>query len=181
MNMEITLKEFKKQHKKVSDKRNHKIINSLGIRQAFLFVQRNKWFDIGQVLKESQFQQIVRQVNTLLAYEIMEGNEVVFPQKMGSIELRTLQARPTIEDGKLRISYPVNWDETLKLWYEDSEAYNNKILVYFDNPKGFKLVYNRAKANYNNKSFYQFSVNRDIKCIINRRIKQGKISDAFLV
>jgi len=52
----MTLEEFKNKTKRVKDPRHHVISNSLGIRQAFSFLQRNKWFDIGRPLKEAQFQ-----------------------------------------------------------------------------------------------------------------------------
>lgn len=177
--MGLTIDEFKNRHKRIKDKRVHKIIHSLGVRQAFLYIQRNKWFNIGKVLKEAQFQQIIRQVNELLAYELMNGNEIVFPQRMGSIELRTFQCTPLIKDGKVGVNYPVNWDATLELWYTDKESYDKKTLVRYNNKKGYKLLYNKADANYENKSFIQFNVNRDIKCIINKHIKNGSITDTF--
>lgn len=178
--MEISIKDFKEQHKRVHDKRNHKIIHSLGIRQAFLFLQRNKWLDIGTSLKESQFQQIIRRVNNLLAFELSKGNEIVFPQRMGSVELRTFKSTPIIKNGKACVNFPVDWDATLELWYTDKESYDNKTLVRFNNRKCYKILYNKSAANYNNKSFIQFNVNRDIKCIISKHIKNGNITDTFL-
>ena len=42
----------------------------------------------------------------------------------------------------------------------------------------FKVVYNKSKANYNNKSFYEFVINRDLKKRLKQKIKEGLI-DAF--
>lgn len=42
----------------------------------------------------------------------------------------------------------------------------------------FKVYYNRGKANYTNKSFFQFDVNRELKKKLNHRIKEGRL-DAF--
>ena len=44
----------------------------------------------------------------------------------------------------------------------------------------FKVYYNRIKANYNNKSFYEFIVNRDLKRRLKQRIKSGNF-DAFKI
>lgn len=175
----MTLEEFKKDTKKVSEKRNHSIKNSLGIRQAFLFIQSNKWFDIGRPLKEQQFQQIVRKVNNLLARELMNGNEVKFPKEMGSLEVRKYITGVRMKDGKLQVFYPIDWDKTLQLWYEDKEAYREKTLVRCLEPEMFSVFYNRAGSDYNNKSFYQFTANRDILRVLKKNIKKGNI-DAFL-
>lgn len=176
--MEESFTEFRNKVKKVTDKRKHKITGSLGIRAAFLFVQRNKWFNIGRVLKEQQFQQIIRGVNNLLAQELMKGNSITFPLRMGSLELRKYQGSVHNINGKLNINYPINWDATLKLWYEDKESYKNKQLVRYTQKEYIKIIYNKITANYENKAFFQFIANREIKRIITKRIKQGKI-DAF--
>lgn len=42
----------------------------------------------------------------------------------------------------------------------------------------FKVYYNRGKANYTNKSFFQFDVNRELKKKLKHRIKEGRL-DAF--
>ena len=42
----------------------------------------------------------------------------------------------------------------------------------------FKVFYNRRRANYENKSFMQFEVNRDLKRRLKQKIKNRAI-DAF--
>ena len=44
----------------------------------------------------------------------------------------------------------------------------------------FKVVYNKSKAEYTNKSFYQFDLNRDIKRRLKQQIREGKL-DAFIL
>jgi hypothetical protein len=44
----------------------------------------------------------------------------------------------------------------------------------------FKVFYNKANANYENKSFMQFEVNRDLKRRLKDRIK-SKAIDAFML
>ena len=44
----------------------------------------------------------------------------------------------------------------------------------------FKVHYNKSKADYTNKSFYQFNANRELKKALKRNIKDGKV-DAFLL
>ena len=49
------------------DSRNHKITNSLGVYDAYKYIRKNKWLDIGRPLKEKEFYRIIREVNKLLA------------------------------------------------------------------------------------------------------------------
>ena len=92
--------------------------------------------------------------------------------------VRKRPSRISIVNGKVTTNLPVNWNATLKLWYEDPESYNNKTLVRLEYEEIFRVYYNKSNANYNNKSFYEFRPIRDIKKGITRNIKQG-ILDAF--
>ena len=42
---------------------------------------------------------------------------------MGRLELRKVNINPKIINGKLIVSKPIDWDRTLKLWYEDNESF----------------------------------------------------------
>lgn len=172
----LTLAEFKKRTRKVESPRKHRIKNSLGIRDAFLYLQRNKWFNIGRALPEHLFQQIIREVNNQLAFELMEGRTIVFPEKMGFMEVRKAPRYVNIEDGKVKTNYRVDWDKTLELWYTDSEARKNRTLVRdTDSKERFVLRYNRSTANFNNKCYTQFIPQRGIRRILGQNVKQGKI------
>ena len=99
---------------------------------------------------------------------------------MGTIEVRKYDARVSIEDGKVKTNLPIDWDRTLKLWSEDEEAYKERTLIKVEEKEIFKVYYNRIKANYNNKSLYEFVVNRDLKRRLKKRIKSGNF-DAFKI
>ena len=73
---------------------------------------------------------------------------------------------------------PIDWDRTLKLWYEDEEAYKNKTLIKIEEKEIYKIFYNRNLADYTNKSFYQFNFNRELKKKLKYNIKEGEV-DAF--
>ena len=99
---------------------------------------------------------------------------------MGSLEIRKRPTRVAIVDGKLVTSLPIDWDKTLKLWYEDKEAFDNKILVRIETEEVFKVYYNKQNANYNNKSFYEFKPNREIKRKLSKHAREGNL-DAYLL
>lgn len=170
--------EFRKKVLKVDGPRLHRIRNSLGTYDAYKWIRKNKWLDIGRPVTEHEFYTIVRQVNNLLAENILSGEDIVLPHRLGTIELRKYDTKISICGGKLITNLPIDWDRTLKLWSEDEEAYKERTLVKMEEKEIFKIFYNKRTANYENKSFMQFEVNRDLKRRLKQKIKSRAI-DAF--
>ena len=164
--------------KKVSESRTHKIKNSYGVYDGYKYYRKNKPKESKYVLSESQYFAIIRAVNKYFADSIILGNDVVLPCRFGRIELRKYTPKITLENGKIRTSLPIDWDRTLKLWYEDEESFKNKTLIKVEEKEVFKIHYNRVMAEYTNKSFYQFNFNRDLKKKLKVNIKNGS-TDAF--
>ena len=172
-------KDFKSVIQGLQNTRTHKITNSLGVYDAYKYIRKNKWFDIGRPLTEHEFYRIIRRVNNYLAEELVNGNDITFPNRMGKLELRKRNSLPIIDkNGSLKVTYAIDWDSTLKLWYDDEEAFNSKTLVKFPERNIFRVKYNKDSANYENKSFMEFQINRDIKTRLKQKIKNNEI-DAF--
>lgn len=171
-------KEFNIKIQKADQKRYAKVRGSWGVYDSFKYIRKNGWYDIGRPLKEHEFYSIIRKVNRLLADEIANGREITFPWHMGSLELRKDIRGVSIVDGKLKNTYGIDWGSTLRLWYEDEEARNNKTLVRHENDI-FHIKYNKFKATFENKCFYEFETNRFIKLALKDNIKQGKITDTL--
>lgn len=164
---------------KVKESRKHKVTNSLGVYDAYKHIRKNKWKDVGQSLTEHEFYSIIRGVNDLLADNLSNGIEVVLPHRMGKLELRKINVSIKInEKGEIKTNLPIDWDRTLRLWCEDKESMEKKVLVRQEEKELFRVFYNRLKCNYNNCSFYEFNVNRSIKKRLKKNIKDGTI-DAF--
>lgn len=176
----MTYEEFKKEIQGLEDKRVHRVTGSVGVYQAYKYIRKNKWFDIGRPLTEHEFYKIIRSINIKLAGLLSLGHDIKFPNKMGTLEVRKINTYVNIKDNKLHTNLPIDWDRTLKLWYEDEEAFKNKTLIKVEEKEIFKIFYNKYKANYNNKSYYQFHANRELKRVLKSNIKEGKI-DAFLL
>lgn len=175
-----THKEFRRKILKLEKPRLHKVRNSLGIYDAYKYIRKNKWFNMGQSLTEHEFYSIIRGINNLLSESLIQGHDILLPCGMGNIEVRKYDARFTFENGKVRTNLPIDWDRTLKLWSEDEEAYKERTLIKMEEKEIFKVYYNRIKADYNNKSLYEFAVNRDLKRRLKQRIKSGNF-DAFKI
>lgn len=175
--MEYT--EFIDNIKNVKGHRIHKISNSYGVYDAFKFYRKNKPQQKKFVLTESQYFAIIRNINELYSDKILEGSDIEFPEKMGKIELRRYILEPRLDaQGKLVYKAPIDWDATLKLWYESEEDKNNKTLVKIEAKESFRVLYNKHFATYNNKAFYTFHLNRVIKKKISQAAKD-KLLDAF--
>lgn len=157
----------------------HKVTGSWGIYDCYKLLRKNKWQGVGRPLKEGEFYTIIRSVNNLLARKIGEGKSVVLPYQMGKLEIRKFNPSASFVDGKLKLTYPVNWDETLRLWFVDEEARTKKILVRFEGSTVFAVKYNKVGALYPNRSYYEFAVNSKIKQLLKENIKKGKIESAY--
>lgn len=172
------LVDFLSSVRKLNEPRVHKINHSLGVYDAYKWIRKNGWLNIGRPLTEHEFYSIIRRINNYLADSFLRGQDIKFPHKMGQLELRKYNARFSIKDGKVRTNLPIDWDRTLKLWYEDEEAYKERTLVKVEEKEIYKVYYNKQLAHYQNMVFYEFKVNRELKKSIKQRIKEGKL-DAF--
>lgn len=178
-----SLREFKKTVKKVSKKRgNAKIRGSLGVYDAYKWMRKQKWLNIGRPVKEKEFYAIIRRYHELLGDAILSGRTVTLPQKMGVVELKEKPPVVKMVDGKLQTNLPIDWNSTLNLWYEDEECRIKKTLVHRDSSEStFKIVYSYFEANYPNKSFFKLYVGR--RLVERKRHKElkGDITAAFLM
>lgn len=172
--------EFRRKVLKVDHSRNHKVKNSIGVYDIYKHIRKNKWYNIGQPITEHQFYTIIRQVNNVLADNLLKGNDIVFPNKMGRLEVRKFEPIIRFDDNKLTVRLPIDWDRTLKLWSEDEEAYKERTLVKMEEKEIFKVCYNKTRADFPNKGFYQLQINRDLKIALKKKIKLGNF-DAFLL
>lgn len=174
----MSLNEFRKEILKVDQPRKTTINNSYGIYDAYKYYRKNKPKDPKYILSESQYFAIVRQTNLLLTQELLEQKDIVFPYSMGRLEVRKSTPKVYIEDGKVKSTYPIDWDGTLKLWYEDQESRENKTILKKKEREVFRIMYNKSKAFYTNKNYFEFKVNRALKLALRDVIRQGNF-DAF--
>lgn len=179
MSKQSDYKEFINDLKGVKDNRHHKITKSYGVYDYYKRYRKNKPKDAEFRLTESQYFSIIRKINQHLATAILSEGSVKLPCSMGKIELRRYKIEPKIDqDGKLVYKAPIDWDATLKLWYEDKEEYDKKTLIKIISKDNFRIIYNKNNAQYANKSFFSFNINRELKKNIYEAAKDG-IIDGF--
>ena len=169
-----TLEEFKTAELKRGRKRDFRVTNSFGVYDCYKHIRKNHWYNIGRPVTEKEFYAIIRGINLMLADNLANGISVKFPEGMGMLELRKWERGVSIVDGKLKIGYPIDWQKTWQLWYEDPEAYRSKTLLRNEDKHTYSVRYLKHNANYENKTFYQFVLNRSIKKQLKDNIKNGK-------
>jgi hypothetical protein len=168
--------EFLKEIKKVKSKRVHKISGSLGIKDAYNHYRRNRPKEKKFVVKESDYFAIIRRLNEVIADQLSKGYEIKLPYRTGSLLVEKFKISPKInEEGKLVFKAPIDWDATLKLWFESPIDKENKTLVKTEKREIFKVVYCKKNANYINSSFVMFSPTRSLKNKIKEELKEGYI------
>lgn len=164
--------------KKVKGPRHHKVSNSYGVYDGYKFYRKNKPKESKYVITESQYFSIIRIVNKHLIDSLLCGEDIILPFRLGKIELRKYKSKISWDGEKIKSNLPIDWDKTLKLWYEDEESFKNKTLIKIEEKEIYKIYYNRNVAEFTNKSFYQFNFNRELKKRLKHSIKEGNV-DAF--
>ena len=170
---------FRREVLKVDKPRVHKVKNSLGVYDAYKWLRKNKWLDVGPI-SEHDYYAIIRAVNKALVLHFLIAGSIKLPERMGEITLRKYPAKITLENGKVQTNLPIDWDATLSLWSEDKDSYEKRTLIRAEEKEIFKVLYDKSKALYNNKSFYTFELNRDIKLSLKKQLKNGLL-DAFIL
>lgn len=79
LQMKEGIDDFRRRVLKLDQPRKTRINNSIGVYQAYKYIRKNKWFNIGRPLTEHEFYVIIRQVNKYLAEELLQGNDIILP------------------------------------------------------------------------------------------------------
>lgn len=174
------MSDFRSKVLKIKESRTHSIRNSIGVYDAYRYLQRNKWFDIGRPLTSQEFYRIIRSVNNLMATLLIKGKSINLPYRMGRLELRKRSTTIRYKGNKLINTLPIDWDRTLKLWSEDEEAYKERSLVKTETKEVFRFHYDKSRATFENKSFYRLKVNRRLKLLLKQEIINGNV-DAYML
>lgn len=159
----ISLSEFKKQVKKVYTKRQYKIRNCFDIQRCFTYYRRHRPQESKFVITESQFYKILNAVHEEFIQQLLTGVDVILPMHMGCI--RIVKSYPSVKykDGELRNTYPIDWNKTIELWYEDEEAFRNKTLVRKIVNVKYCIIYSKKEAEYKNMYYFMIRFTRSLQ------------------
>lgn len=122
-----------------------------------------KTYSESRIVSEDTYSKIIRRINELLIEELFKGQIITLPYNMGNIILTSKMSKIFMSNGKLVRTAPINWSETLKLWYNNSKAYNNKTKVRDLPTTIYRFRYTKSKIGFRNQQYYKFIPCRTLK------------------
>lgn len=171
----MTFVEFTNTLLKRHEKKDYLINGCHGVKEAFRWIRKNKWFNIGKI-DECLFYEVLRRINNELVEMIISGDEVELPHKMGKLYVEKRNVFVGMKNGKPETSRRINWNDTIRNWFDDKECMDNKVILRYDGNENYVLRYDKRKAMYKNKAFYRFRTNRSLSKKIHKAIVEGKIN-----
>lgn len=176
----MTFEEFTVETKKAKGSKEKRIRDSYGVKCAFKEMRRNKWKNCKRAVTEKEFYAIIEAVHAVYAEALLDGEDIFFPYRMGRLSIAKHPANTYVNArGELIVKKPINWKETLKLWYEDEESRNKKTLIRHDVSEVYHIRYNHWRGNAKNKQFFKFTPCRSLRIRLKEKIKNNEITDAF--
>lgn len=169
----LSLEEFDGNLRKKNAKRNHKIKNSWGEYDFYKWLRKRKWKDVGKHINEKDFYKLIDRLFDEIGTRIAEGESLKLPYRLGTFELAKKEGQARYYDGKMIANYQVDWQKTIKLWYEDKEAMQKRQLVKFIEKNIYKIVFLRRTN-----TFIALFPSRNLKQKIKKSIQENRI-DAF--
>lgn len=176
--MEQTSQNFTKflnETKNIYGPHDFKIKDSYGVIDYYKFYKGNKKKST-YTLNLPAFRQVTQALNKAIGDELAMGEDWVLPERMGTLEVRKRTPKPRFnKDGELVFNAPIDWQETLKLWYEDPECRKDRTVVYTDKREFCKVFFNRKKATFKNQNYYEFFLNRALYKKVIQRLHNKEI------
>lgn len=159
--------------------REFKFKNSYRLRDAFKWYRNHKPKSKKFILSEEQYGYIITSINKKLVENFCKGIPIIFPYKMGELYLYKQEIDLRFDkEGKLINPAPVDWITTLKVWYENPEAKDKKLLIKHESKEVFSIKYTKRTARYSNQSYVGFRPQRSFKMLLHQALLKGKI-DGF--
>jgi hypothetical protein len=149
-----------------------KIKSHYGINDYFKFFKKDSEISIDK----STYSNIISDFNEELRDLIIEDNfEYILPYLGASLSIKKDKRVPKIVNGKLYNPTPVDWVATNKLWSEDDESREKKLLVRYNNNHTskyvFRIYFKKHIHPFINKKFYNFESGRKFQRLLSARIK----------
>lgn len=149
-----------------------KIQSDYGMNDYYLFYKNTYDSEITKAV----FNKVVTQFNEKLIDLILnESFEYTLPHLGLSLTIRKDKRSPKLVNGKVVNNAPVDWVLTKKLWANNEEAKQNKVLVrYLNNHTNgyvFRIYCKKFGAQLKNRSIYKFKPSRKFQRSLSARIK----------
>ena len=154
-----------------------KLKTEIGKSQLYKFYKYNHSKPLGQ----SDFRKVVSLFNAKLADRIARGLVVNMPYGLGCLGVVKHPVKikeVTLKDGRKRLTAPINWQETNKLWKEYPELRREK-WVYHENDVYYRSKWGRKECTVPNIVYYQFKRSEQLSRKICKAIKSGELTECY--
>jgi|TARA_R110000851_G_scaffold314588_1_gene476693 hypothetical protein len=154
-------------------KRIHKNKSNFGMKDYYNFYDNNyEPYNVTRLI----YNKIITDFNKELRKLIINQNLIYkIPYLYFEIMLKKEKRVPRIVNGKLINNVPIDWQKTNKLWAQDEEAKEKKLLVRYNNSHTsgyiFRIYCKKFNSKVKNKNLFKFQPNREFKRELSKRIK----------
>ena len=170
--------EFKNTYVNPNGRSEGKIRNSFGVLHYYkYYVKQCKELKRPYIHRLVYFK-ILRFIGDKLRDYLALGNEMLLPKKLGKIYLVKTDIKVWENNGKYYTNRGIDWNKTLRLWFEDEESRKNKEVIYCNSRVKYSFKYIRSYY-VKNLSYYLFEFNRKLKRTCAKNVKKYKIIDSF--
>jgi hypothetical protein len=152
---------------------SNKIKVDFGMKDYYEYYQET--YDKPKVNKLT-YNKIISDANSAILDLILdEGLDYKIPHLNSELTVRKDKRTPKIVDGKVVNPSPIDWVTTKKLWENDPDAREKKILVKYLNHHTagyvFRIYMKKFGSSFKNRSVYKFEASRKFKRALSSRIK----------
>lgn len=159
--MENDYKDFRARVLKLSSPRTSKSTRTYVSKEIIRSVRKK--YPKSKIVDEDTYSKIIRRINELLIEELFKTAKITLPYNMGYIMLYSNEGKIYEQDGKLVRTMPVNWDNTLQLWHDNSKAFEKRTLLRDLPHRVYRVKYVTRKVGFKNQQYYIFKPCRELK------------------
>lgn len=159
--MNSSYNEFRAEILKLSKPKRFKTTKTL--HSKYIIRSVRKQYKESRILPEDTYSQLIRRIHELLIQELFENGSLKLPYRMGTVHITSLESKTYIVDGELIRTTPVNWKDTLKLWYSNEKARAKKVLLRDTPHIVYTIKWSRSRVGFKNQQYYKFLPCRALK------------------
>jgi hypothetical protein len=148
-----------------------RITRDYGMKDYYEYLLKTTDIKISNV----KFNKVIGEINKEIVNSIINDSlNFKIPKLQAFISIRKIKKVPKIVDNKLINTTPVDWKATNKLWDENPEAKEKKILLRYLNSHTFKYVFRikliKGAVTFKNKQYYKYKPARSFQRLLAKRI-----------
>lgn len=129
-------------------------------------------------VSEKEYCKIVNKFNKFIMANILSGEEIRIPAKMGTISVKGKKTKISYDEQGFVRGLSVDQKATMELWGRCQECKEKKQLVYHLNEHTggvrYKYFWSKDRVLVTNKTFYNMIFTRTNKRLLSQLIQQGR-------